>query len=164
MIPQLGKDEAQFLTVCFLILPVENRTWHFDGIRLSTCDHSPWDDHEALVPISPVPQVSTRGQLTRSLGTFVPLFSQARGLRHQSSSWCTRLPRAQTPMPHPTLPEGIEFSLGSRLPTFHSSSHPSASLPCSVGRTQTRRWRWRVAGCPIRSLRLLNDDAQGTIG
>src|SRR5712691_13143439 len=41
-------------------------------------------DHEASVPISPVPQVSTCGQLTRSLGTFVSLFSKARGLRHQS--------------------------------------------------------------------------------
>src|SRR5204862_232762 len=49
---ELGKDKAQCLAACFLILPVENRTCHFDGIRLSTCDHSPWGDHEALVPIS----------------------------------------------------------------------------------------------------------------
>src|ERR1041384_34065 len=48
-------------------------------------------DHEASVPISPVPQVSTRVQLARSLGTFVSLFSKARGLRRQFSSWCTQL-------------------------------------------------------------------------
>ena len=60
--------------------------------------------HEALVPISPVPRVSTRVQLARALGTFVSLFSQARGLRHPSSSWCARLSRAPTTMPHPTLP------------------------------------------------------------
>src|SRR5712692_470553 len=53
-------------------------------------------DHEASVPSSPVPQVSTRVQLARSLGTFVSLFSKARGLRHQSSSWCAQLSCAQT--------------------------------------------------------------------
>jgi len=75
--------------------------------------------HEAFLPISPAPQDFTRGQLARSLGTFVLVFPQARGLRLQSSSWRTRLSRAPTTMPHPTLPEGIGFSLGSRLPTFH---------------------------------------------
>ena len=74
-------------------------------------------DHEASVPISPVPQVSTRGQLARSLGTFVSLFSKARGLRHQSSSWCTQLSWAQTIMPHPTPQEGIGISYGFRFPT-----------------------------------------------
>src|SRR5207244_7806213 len=49
----------------------------------------------------------------------VPLYSvlpQARGLRHQSSSWCTQLSWAQTIMPHPTPQEGIGISYGSRLP------------------------------------------------
>src|ERR1043166_4874398 len=100
--------------------------------------------HEASVPISPVPQVSTRVQLARSLGTFVSLFSQARGLRHQSSSWCARFSRAQTTMPHPTLHEGLGVSLGSPLPTSHSPSHPPRSLPCSTWKTQTERDRWRV--------------------
>src|SRR5882724_7186238 len=89
---QLGKRKARSLSR-FLTLPVENRTCHFNGIRLSTFDSSPWGDHEASVPISPVPQVSTRVQLARSLGTFVSLFSKARGLRLQSSSWCTWLCR-----------------------------------------------------------------------
>ena len=102
-----------------------NRTCHFHGIRLSTCDRSPWHDHEASVPISPVPRESTRVQLARSLGTFVSLFSQARGLRRQSSSWCTQLSWVQTTLPHPTLREGLGVSLGSPLPTSHSPSHPS---------------------------------------
>jgi hypothetical protein len=75
---------------------------------------------------------------------FVSLFSQARGLRRQSSSWCARLSRAQTTMPHPTLHEGLGVSLGSPLPTSHSPSHPSRSLPCSTWKTQTECCRWRV--------------------
>ena len=39
---QLGKDKAQYLTACFLILPVENRTCGFYRIRLSTFGPSPW--------------------------------------------------------------------------------------------------------------------------
>src|SRR5262249_949059 len=49
------------------------------------------DIHEASVPISPAPQCIPREQLARSLGTFVPIFPKARGLRRQSSSWCTWL-------------------------------------------------------------------------
>src|SRR3989442_13301769 len=49
------------------------------------------DIHEASVPISPAPRCIPRGQLARALGTFVPIFPKARGLRHQSSSWCTWL-------------------------------------------------------------------------
>jgi hypothetical protein len=82
-------------------------------------------DHEASVPISPVPQVSTCVQLARSLGTFVSLFSKARGLRHQSSSWCTQLSWVQTPMPHPTPVRTSGVSLGSRFPTLHFPSHSS---------------------------------------
>jgi hypothetical protein len=75
---------------------------------------------------------------------FVSLFSQARGLRRQSSSWCARLSRAQTTLPHPTLHEGLGVSLGSPFPTSHSPSHPSRSLPCSTWKTQTECCRWRV--------------------
>src|SRR6266581_8037510 len=66
---QLGKRKARSFSR-FLTLPVENRTCHFDGIRLSTFDSSPWGAHEASVPIAPVPQVSTCVQLARSLDTF----------------------------------------------------------------------------------------------
>ena len=77
------------------------------------------EDHEASVPISPVPQVFTRVQLARSLGTFVSLFSKARGLRLQFSSWCARLSRAPTTTPHPPLPEasGFRWGLASLLST-----------------------------------------------
>ena len=68
--------------------------------------------HEASVPISPVPQVSTRVQLARALGTFVSLFSKARGLRRQSSSWCPQLSWVQTPRPHPTFPVASGFRWG----------------------------------------------------
>jgi hypothetical protein len=50
--------------------------------------------------------------------------------------------------------EGFGVSLGSRLPTVHPPSHPFQALPCSLWRTQTRRFRWRIVNCPIRSLRL----------
>jgi hypothetical protein len=69
-------------------------------------------DHEASGPISPVPQVSTCVQLARSLGTFVSLFSKARGLRRQSSSWCTQLSWVRTTMPHPTFPVASGFRWG----------------------------------------------------
>ena len=82
-------------------------------------------DHEASGPISPVPQVSTCVQLARSLGTFGPLFSKARGLRHQFSSWCAQLSWALTTLPHPTPVRTSGVSLGSRLPTLHFPSHSS---------------------------------------
>ena len=112
------------------------------------------DFHEASVPISPAPQCIPRGQLARSLGTFGPISPKARGLCRQFPSWWTWLSHARTPMPHPTLPEGLGVSLGSPFPTSRSPSHPSGSLPCSLERTQTRRWRWRIVNGPLRSLRL----------
>ena len=84
-------------------------------------------DHEASGPISPVPQVSTCVQLARPLGTFVSLFSKARGLRLQSSSWCAQLSWAPTTMPHPTPVRTSGLSLGSRLPTLHFPS-PSSQI------------------------------------
>jgi hypothetical protein len=64
-----------------------------------------------------------REPLARSLGTLVVASSlsfilpQARGLRHQSSSWCPWLSHGQTPTPHPPLPEASGFRWGS-LPSF----------------------------------------------
>src|SRR5215510_6476051 len=86
------------------------------------------DIHEASVPISPAPQCIPCGQLARSLGTFVPIFPKARGLRHQSSSWCAQLSWAPTTMPHPTPVRTSGLSLGSRLPTLHFPSHASHSV------------------------------------
>ena len=113
---QLGRHKARCVAVRLLMPPVENRTYHFHGIRLSTFGSSPCS-HEAFLPISPAPQCIPRGQLARSLGTFVPVFPKARGLRYQSPSWCTWLSHALTTMPHPTPHEGIGVSYGSRLPT-----------------------------------------------
>ena len=49
---KLGKDKAQCLAACFLILPVENRACSFDRTRLNTFGDSPWNIHEASVSIS----------------------------------------------------------------------------------------------------------------
>src|SRR5215471_7139443 len=76
----LGRHKARCVAVRLLMPPVKNRTDHFHGIRLSTCGPSPCS-HKAFLPISPAPQAFTRGQLARSLGTFGPVFPQARGLR-----------------------------------------------------------------------------------
>src|SRR5215471_4757281 len=93
--------------------------------------------HEAFLPISPAPQAFTRGQLARSLGTFGPVFPQARGLRHPSSSWCTRLSRAPTTLPLPTSQAGIGFSYGSRLPNSTIlTSLPGISRVPTIGLNQ----------------------------
>src|SRR3989454_6643889 len=83
------------------------------------------DVHEASVPISPAPPCIPRGQLARSLGTFVPIFPKARGLRLQSASWRAQLSWAPTPMPQPTPVRTSGISLGSRFPTLHFPSHSS---------------------------------------
>src|SRR5262245_15106930 len=106
---QLGRHKARCVAVRLLMPPVKNRTYHFHGIRLSTCGLSPCA-HEAFLPLSPAPQYFPRGQLARALGTSGPVFPQARGLRHESSSSCGQLSCPQTTMPHPTLPAGIELS------------------------------------------------------
>src|SRR5215467_13164894 len=93
---QLGSDKARSAQARFLIAPVENRTCPFEGIRLNTFGRSSWKYHEASVLMSSAPREDFCGQLARSLGTFVSLFPKARGLRLQSSSWCTRRSRAPT--------------------------------------------------------------------
>ena len=89
------------------------------------------DIHEASVPISPAPQCILRGQLARSLGTFVPIFPKARGLRHQSSSWCTWLSHAPTTMPHPTPHAALElrWALACLLPTLLRIRHEVSRVP-----------------------------------
>ena len=65
---------------------------------------------------------------------------------------CARFSYAPTTMPYLTAQGGLGVSLGSRLPTSHPPSHPLWALPCSTSKTPTTCCRWRVAGCPIRSL------------
>jgi hypothetical protein len=77
---QLGRHKARCVAVRLLMPPVENRTYHFHGIRLSTCGLSPCA-HEAFLPMSPAPQCFPRGQLARSLGTSGPGFPLLRLLR-----------------------------------------------------------------------------------
>jgi hypothetical protein len=120
----LGRHKARCVAVRLLMPPVENRTYHFHGIRLSTCGPSPCS-HEASLPISPAPQCIPRGQLARSLGTFVPVFPQARGLRHEEDSPCGQLSCPRTTMPRPTSARTSGLSLGSRFPTLHFPSHSS---------------------------------------
>ncbi len=58
----------------------------------------------------------SRGQLARSLGTFVPVFPKARGLRRGSLSPCGRLCRPQTTTPHP--PPSKIIGVSSRVCPF----------------------------------------------
>jgi hypothetical protein len=94
--------------------------------------------------------------LTRSLATFVQFpYPLPQGLRHQSSSWCARLSRAQTTMPYLTSQEGIGLSYGSHLPT----STALTILP-GISRVQQIELIQGILGgvfcCPNRSLRLPN--------
>jgi hypothetical protein len=139
---QLGRRKARCIPVRFLTPPVENRTYGFHRIRLNTCDCSPWQHHEASVPISPVPRVSPRGQLTRALGPFVPLFSQARGLRLGYTSPCRRLSRPLTTTPHPPLLAGIGIS--SRVSPFLLST--SLNILRGASRVQHDRLKWNATG------------------
>src|SRR5207244_6498112 len=74
-----------------------------------------------------MPSKSFEGTACAFAGYFVlhlPLYSvlpQARGLRHQSSSWCTQLSWAQTTMPHPTACRASEFREES-LPSYSPPS------------------------------------------
>ena len=115
---QLGRHKARCVAVRLPMPPVENRTDHFPGLRLSPCGLSPCA-HEAFLPIAPAPQCLPRGQLARSLGTSGPGLPQARSLRHASSSSCGQLACPQTPTPPPSLPEasGVRWGLPSLLPT-----------------------------------------------
>src|SRR5215813_8917555 len=46
----LGKDKAQYLKACFLILPVEHRACDFHRTRRSTFGRSPWISMKRLFP------------------------------------------------------------------------------------------------------------------
>jgi hypothetical protein len=114
----LGSDKARSVQARFLIAPVSTRACGFHRTRLSPFDPSPCSSciTKRSFPFPQHPQCLPRGQLARSLSPFVPVFSQARGLRRQASSWCPWLSHVQTPTPHPTPQEGIGISYGSRLP------------------------------------------------
>jgi hypothetical protein len=50
---QLGRRKARCIAVRFLTPPVENRTYHFHGMRLHTCDPSPWLTLKRRCPFRP---------------------------------------------------------------------------------------------------------------
>ncbi len=87
----------------------------------------------------------------------VPLYSvlpQARGLRPQSSSWCTWLSHAQTTMPHPTPLKDIGVSYGSPQSYCPLPFTSLEKSPVFARRTQTRCVRRRVVNGLFRALRL----------
>src|SRR5205823_9916150 len=105
-------------------------------------------------------RTTSRGQLARSLGTLCADYSlysvlpKARGLRHQSSSWCRRLSRPPTTTPPPPLPEALGFRWGLPylLPT-PLDIHQEASR-VRHGRLKRNDVGGVLLAFPIRSLRL----------
>jgi hypothetical protein len=76
-----------------------------------------------------------RGQLARALGTLAPVFPPARGLRHHSSSWVSRLPGLSLLCPIPLSPLA-----GRWRKTFPSHSFPPAlGSPRGVSRVPPAR-------------------------
>ena len=103
---------------------------------------------------------TSRGQLPRALGTVFAdsslssVLPQARGLRHQASSWWRRLSRPPTPPPPPPLPEALalRWGLPDRLPT-------PLDLPQEASRVRHGRRKRHDGGgvlraFPSRALRL----------
>ena len=66
----------QLLRRLHVAVPVENRACDFHRTRLSTFGRSPWASMKRLFPFRQLHGAFTRGQLARSLGTFVPIFSK----------------------------------------------------------------------------------------
>ena len=126
-IAALGKDKAQCLAACFLILPVENRACSFHRTRLNTLvlflmTYRPSSSlgifAHAFLPGRELHEaISWHNQLAHARG--VPSCAstpKARGLRHGEYAPCVRLSRTPTPTPHPPLLEGIGMS--SRVSPF----------------------------------------------
>src|SRR5215831_3974667 len=115
---------------------------------------SPHTAHESGIlwegSISPAPRCIPHGQLCAFAGYLCTISRPA----PSGPSPCARFSRTRTTMAYLTSQCGLGVSLGSRLPTSHPPSHPLWALPCSTSKTPTTCCRWRVAGCPIRSLRL----------
>ena len=80
------------------------------------------DIHEASVPISPAPQEFTRGQLARSLGTFVPVFPRLGAFAMVHILVCTAFPCSDYYAPSDTA-WASEFRWG--LPSYSPPSFAS---------------------------------------
>ncbi len=152
---QLGKDKAQYLTACFLILPVENRTCGFPRIRRSTCGPSPWQSMQRPFPFL---QLHRACPVDSSRGRWGPLFPSAQrrgacaGSPHPGGRGfpTCRLLRPLRPLPatvalHPGAPPSscpLAFLCFGRFPVFSmENAHGTMAVACcSPG--------------PVRSLRL----------
>ena len=162
----LGRDKARYVTARFLIPPVEHRACGFHRTRLNTLvlvlmPYRPSSSfgifaHAFMPRLEMHSPISWHNQLAHSrVATSCASTPKARGLRHGEYAPCVRLSRTPTPTPHPPLLSGIGISSG--VSPFLLSTLlriPESSFPCSAWKTQTECWRWRVAGCPVRALRL----------
>ena len=104
----------------------------------------------SVFPISPAYTGCSCGQLARSLGTFVPDFLKARGLRPGSLSPCARLSRPQTTTPPPSLLSRIAMSSG--VSPFLLST--ALGLLREASRVQHGRRKWNEVGGVLLSLPL----------
>ena len=145
---ELGRRKARCIAARFLTPPVSHRTCGFHRIRLNTCGQSPGKNHAASVRISPAPPGIPRGQLARALGTFAPIFPQARGLRRPSSSWCPWLSHMQTPTPHPPPLRDIGIASGGS-PFLLSTC---LGMPRKASRVPPGRRTWNAGGGVLLSL------------
>ena len=162
---ELGKDKAQYLTACFLILPVENRTCGFYRIRLSTFGPSPWKSMKRPFTFpqlhSPFPVDSSRVRWvplfpsSHRLGAFAvsphpgvrgfPTFRLLRPIRHLPGTLALR-----PGSPPSSCPLALAF-LG-RVPVFSmEDSSGTRQVACS-------------SPCPVRSPRLPSLCTEGRSG
>ena len=119
------------------------RAYHGASVAISVACT---DVQPCLIPLHQPPLADCEGTAGACAGYCVrhgPLSSvlpQARGLRRQSSSWCTWLSHAPTPMPLPTPGRTSGISLGSRFPPLH------CPWPASQGSRVHTRGRKQHAG------------------
>ena len=143
----MGKRKARSFSR-FLTLPVENRTCHFPGLRLSTCDGSPWHAMKRRVPW----RQFHRGPPVDSLRVhWGPLLPSA----HRRGACASRPPpgvpgcpvcRRLGPLRLSLRALALRWGLPALLP--HAPAPPSRRLPGSSWKTHTARDRWRV---PLRA-------------
>ena len=139
----MGKRKARSFSR-FLTLPVENRTCHFHGIRLSTCDCSPWQTRKRRFPLRQFHRYPPVDSLRVH---WVPLFPPS----HRRGAFAISPHPGVHGFPVRRLLCPIRLSMRALalrwgLPSLltHSPSPPSRRLPCSTWKTQTARDRWRV--------------------
>jgi hypothetical protein len=151
----LGKDKAQYLSACCLLLPVSHRTCGFHRLRRSTFGHAPWRSMKHPFPLrwhaqqrflraashcANMHESASRAQLARALG---PLFALDLSTlySHRLGACASRphpdvrgFPTRRLLCPIRLLSRALGFRMGLPPPPAHSPSHPLRRLPCSLGR------------------------------